>query len=561
VSITDQLVQQGHEVMTAEHTVPWVNASGVETYEVQPFVNKVAREISSWIDKSRNMGRGPSLFNRAAYVSPDNPYAQMGTARSALENDDIVGGVCDVTEGFIFQGLKWESEDALAADVFNQIAQDLDLDELARQWHREDFTYSQSILGVWWGTKTYTPKAKTDGGKKSKKKISVQCPVAWTFLDPTKVVPLKPGPFGEDRLAWNATKAEFAAASAGVNGAYMDPLLREFTVGIINLQDRAEIDLVTSWGMDPRRLLLLNPSRVFRMSRTKMTYDRFPVVRLKSVFPLLDLKQQLIEADRVSLVGAANFILLVRQGTKEEPATQEEVDNLKENFKVVAKLPVVVGDHRLSIDIITPAQEHVLQSEKYDLIDRRIMQRAMGALAMGSSGQRNESTVTIARGIARLLENRRHMFKRRLEKEFARRIMDHPDNEGLFDHEPNLVFTPKNVQLDDDAEVARSILALRTSNEISRESTLEHFGFDQATEALRREFEEDNYDDIFKTQVPFSAGQPGAPAAPEDPNNPDEPAQVSGARGGRPPGGGSSPQSPQGQSGGRNARGQKSTSK
>jgi hypothetical protein len=71
-------------------------------------------------------------------------------------------------------------------------------------------------------------------------------------------------------------------------------------------------------------------------------------VRLKSVFPLLDLKQQLMEADRVTLVGAANFILLVRQGTKEEPATQEEIDNLKENFKVVAKLPVVVGDHRLS---------------------------------------------------------------------------------------------------------------------------------------------------------------------------------------------------------------------
>lgn len=540
---------------SAEGRVPWVNASGVEAYEVQPYVDRVAREIASWIDQSRGTARGVSLFNRAAYVAPDNPYAQMRTAKSAVENDDIVGGVCDVTEGLIFQGLKWESEDALAADIFNQMAADLNLDEFARQWHREDFIYSQSVVGVWWGMKEYTPKAKTEAGKKSKKKVRLACPVAWTFLDPNNVVPMRPGPFGEDRLAWHATKAEMAAANAGVNGEWMDPLLREFTMGKINLNDRTEKELVVRWGMDPERLLMLNPSSVFRISKTKMTYERFPTVRLKSTFPLLDLKQQLIDADRVSLVGAANFILLVRQGTKEEPANQEEIDNLKENFKVVAKLPVVVGDHRLQIDIITPAQEHVLQSEKYDTIDRRILARTMGALSLGSAGQRNESTVTIARGIARLLENRRHTMKRTLEREFARRIMDHPANAGLFDHEPNLVFTPKNVQLDNDAEVARSILALRTQNEISRESTLEHFGFDQATEALRREFEEENFDDIFQTVVPFSAPGQGGP------NGEGEPPQVSGGRGGRPAGGGDSPQSPQGQSGGRNARGQKSTSK
>jgi hypothetical protein len=548
--------QVGHEIEVVDDgNTPWLNASGVETRTVQPVVDRVAREIANWVDNARQQGRGPSLFNRAAYVAPDNPYSQMATARSAVENDDIVGGVCDVTEGLIFQGLKWESEDPVAMDIFNQLSTDLDLDSFARQWHREDFIYSQSIVGLWWGRSTYTPKSKTDAGKRSKRKITMACPVAWTFLDPTKVVPLQPGPFGEDRLAWHATKEEFAAASAGLDGEWMDPLLREFTLGPINLQDRVERDLVTRWGFDPKRLLLLNPMSVFRMTRTKMTYERHPILRLKSVFPLLDLKQQLIEADRVSLVGAANFILLVRQGTKEEPAEQAEVDNLKENFKVVAKLPVVIGDHRLQIDIITPDQEHVLQSEKYDTLDRRIMQRCMGALTMGSSGQRNESTVTIARGIARLLENRRHMMKRALEREVARRIVKHPVNEGLFEHEPNLVFTPKNVQLDEDAEVARQIMALRTQNEISRESVLEHFGFDQATEALRREFEKDSgLDDLFQTRVPFSAeGGPGEGSG--------EPSTVSGARGGRPAGGGDSPQSPQGQSGGRSSSGQKSTSK
>jgi hypothetical protein len=92
-----------------------------------------------------------------------------------------------------------------------------------------------------------------------------------------------------------------------------------------------------------------------------------------------------MEADRVTLVGAANYILLVRQGSKEDPAKQEEIDNLKENFQVVAKLPVIVGDHRLQIDIITPDQEYTLESAKYDTIDRRIMSRCLGALTASAA--------------------------------------------------------------------------------------------------------------------------------------------------------------------------------
>jgi hypothetical protein len=122
-----------------------------------------------------------------------------------------VGGVCDVTEGLMFQGLKWEAEDADDADVFNQIARDLNLDEFARQWHREEFTYSQVVVGMWWGRKTYKLRGKTDGGKKSKKNQRHLLPPALTFLDPSKVVPLQPGPFGQDRLAWHATKDEIAA--------------------------------------------------------------------------------------------------------------------------------------------------------------------------------------------------------------------------------------------------------------------------------------------------------------------------------------------------------------
>ena len=102
----------------------------------------------------------------------------------------------------------------------------------------------------------------------------------------------------------------------------------------------------------------------------------------------------------------------------------------------------------------------------------------------------------------------------------------------------------QDVQVVSDIEFAAQVMALRTQKEISRESTLDYFGFDQATEAMRRELEEELYDDIFQTQVPFSTpngpGQQGPNGGPVDPS-------VSGAQGGRPPGGGTSPQSPQAQ--------------
>mgnify|MGYP001796527314 CR=1 FL=1 len=98
----------------------------------------------------------------------------------------------------------------------------------------------------------------------------------------------------------------------------------------------------------------LNSDIGHRHTRTKPDYARCPDIRLKKVFKLLDLKQKLIEADRVTLIGAANYILLVRKGSKEDPSYPEQTANLKENLHYVAKLPVIISDHRLVIDIITP---------------------------------------------------------------------------------------------------------------------------------------------------------------------------------------------------------------
>jgi hypothetical protein len=556
----------------------WFNSTGLPNEQVYEGVEKISRELARWTESVRGAKQKTSIFDRSAYVAPDNPYSQMKVAKGAVTNDDVVSGVADVTEALAFQGVKWEASDPDDADVFNQMAADLNLDDIVRVWNREEFTYSQVIVATWWGTKTYkvrgynvtepaleehtdpmtgavsyrppldpeTNRPVKPTKTKRRKAYDIWCPVAMTFLDPMKVLPMGSDPFGRDRLAWSATASEMAAWDKIENGLLIDPVMQTFFTGKVEAT-REVREYAAGYGFDATRLLWLNSDIVVRHTRTKPNYEPFTDVRLKSVFSLLDLKQQLIEADRVSLVGAANYILLVKKGTKDDPAAQPEIDNLKENFKVVAKLPVIVSDHRLEIEIIVPAQDFTLNGDKYDTLDRRILNRTLGSLSVTSSGQRNESTLTVARGVARTLETRRHMMKRTLERTLAKAVVEHPRNEGKFEGEPNMAFVPRNVQLDADSQIVQSVMSLRTQKELSRETTLEFFGFDQEVEAQRREFEEESgLDAIFGTQVPFAApGAGGPPVAP----------QVSGAQGGRPIGGGKTPESPQKQAQPRTASG------
>jgi len=554
------------EVKTLDESsnVGWVNSSGVDDRVIIGGVEKIGREISKWIESQRASRQKLSMFDRSSYIAPDNPYGQMEIARRAVENDDIIGGVADVTESLTFQGIQWEAEETDDADVFNQISRDLDLDRVVRTWWREEFTYSQVVMGVWWGQKEYTvrgyappaeqPLVKIPGdpamgtpdqfeeprdpvtnrpikpkrGQKRKKKYNIWCPTGITFMDPMRVVPIGSGMFQQDRLAWQATRGEIDAFRRVLDGTRFDPIMERFFVAPYEpSQDEAQG--LQAMGIDPRRLIEMNPDNVFRHTVTSPDYRRFPDVRLKGTFTHLDLKTQLMEADRVMLVGAANYILLIKKGDKDDPGTPAELQNLRDNFQVLAKLPVIISDHRLSVEIITPAQDNVLQSEKYDTLDRRILNRALGSLTVTSNGQRNESTLTVARGVARLLESRRLMIKRELEKRIARATVDHPANAGKFEGEPNLAFVPRNVQLDSDAQVVQAVMSLRTQRELSRESILEFFGFDQEVEAQRRLNEEESgMDNIFGSQVPFSSPQ------------------MDGAQGGRPFGGGQSPQSVQG---------------
>lgn len=535
-----------------------INTTDIATGDIVKDVQlrEIASKLSRWVDNARAATGRTSMFDRGMFTPPENPYDEMRAARNAVTYDATVSGVAETTEAYAFQGVKWESSNPDEADVFNQLARDQNLDAVQRAMWREEFTYGACVAAKLWGYKEYTVRGQTKNGNQRKKKYKVWAPLQIRILDCTKVVPVGTGPLGGETLAWQASEGEIGAYQAAYRGDLIDPLMTQMFLGTYQppMQEATELAML---GVDPSRLLVMNPGYVFRHTLTKPDYERFPEIRLKSVFALLDLKRQLMQADRASLIGAANYILLIRKGLKDEPALPEEMRNLRENYNFIAKMPVIISDHRLQIDIIAPKVDFVLQSEKYEVLDNRILSRLFGTLTIGGRGQRNETQETLAGAVARVMENRRHMLKRTIELQLARAVVEHPRNAGLFDDEPNLVFTPRNVALALDASYVQGLLALRTQREISRETILEYFGLDEATEAQRLEMEAEVYDEIFKTAIPYAAqgfnnggnggtgdGGSAGSGEPTTPNNTPEAPAVSGARGGRPPGGGQSSKSP-----------------
>jgi hypothetical protein len=213
----------------------------------------------------------------------------------------------------------------------------------------------------------------------------------------------------------------------------------------------------------------------------------------------------------------------------------------------VGSVPILIGDHRLSVDIITPRTDNTLRAERWNTIDGRITARCLGMFVLGNypAGAGSDDSIKLVKVIARGMESRRHMIRRSLEHHIFDPLYE--QNETLTTR-PKLQFHPRSIALDFDAAYASFLLTLRENNDLSRETMLNQFDLDQDLEAeLRRREHEDGYDDIFKTQVAFSSPNPTVPPPPvaAPGQNPQE-APQSPRRGGQ-RGGGAAPGTGQGQ--------------
>lgn len=516
--VLEELSQEGSDVWyDTELGATVVNDTGVDSREVMQAFRRQHPEmaaLSNWANDTTGGWGGPSrragmggLFERDKYLTPNTVFEQFKTAIHACQTDDVVSGVLESTEALAFNKISFECEDEAQQDVWNQIKWDIGLDARLREMWREMFTVSQFYIAVLWGKKDF----KVKGKKKIFKNLNV--PTAITILDPMKVLPVGNFLFGGDQLVYIADKTEAVNIDKVLAGYNSTDLIVNSLLSERYVPSEAEkvlLQRMTSANMD--NLFLFKKDAVFRHTLTKPGYERFADVRMKSVFELLDMKQQLRQMDRAYLIGATNFIILVKKGDKEIPPTQAEIDQTATQIRTSSRVPVIVSDHRLEIEIITPKMDNTLKPERYNNIDARITARLYQIFMSGNyaAGTAGDDSIKLARVVARGMESRRLMIADSLCRNIWEKVMDR--NKELT-ADPELVFHPRRIALDFDPNYATYILDLRDRGDLSRDFVLTEIDVDQENEARKREREAKEFDDLFvPTNVPFS-GDPAGPGA------------------------------------------------
>lgn len=528
----------------ATSSIAYVNEAGVPDDVVEAI--KGSQEIASAIERwSRSLASGPAtrswdLFNRTAYQHNNQLFATFGACARAVENDDILSTLADTVERLAITHTKFEMQDDDQEDCWNQISDDLRLETRFREIFRELFKISQVYVGVWWEKKTYTvrtkptqddfniqpplppdpitglvpdqpePPKKKKGNRQRKKQFAIMAPTAFTVFDPTKVIPVGTLMFGRERFAYCASRGEHQAFTRVFSDT--EPLVDETVLKLIEGRYKPteeERAFCTANEIDPDALWLFKKGTCFRHTLTRPQYQRFADVRLKSVLELLDMKAHLRASDRSALIGATNFIVVIRKGSDKLPARQAEIENLQEQAKIVARMPILVGDHRLQVDIVTPSVDHTLDEARYNTLDNRLIFRSLTSFSLprnaGGSGTQGGGSggSDISRVVGRGLESMRAELITTIKLQVFQEALDR--NPSVLTEMPDMAFTPRTVSLDLSTDIINAMLKLRDRGDISRQTVLEEVGFNQDVEALRRSRERTVHDAVFTSIVPFSS--------------------------------------------------------
>lgn len=500
-------------------TISYINEAGVPEYVAEQVLehSDVARSIENWMRTVSHVNTSPNrrswdVFNRDDYSQPQNTFAIMAQCALAVEEDDILSTLSETIEGLTFSKMGFEHDDEDEQDIWNQWARTVDLDSRAREMFRELFKVSQCYVGLWWDQRIYKVRTKSHkvqdkgrGNHNRKKQFPLVVPVAMTIFDPTKIVPVGMLMFGQEQFAYIADEDEDEAFERIlVEGGEPDTVVQRMLAGRYEPASKREMDELGDLGIDVQRLWRFRPGACFRHHLTRAQYERFAKVRLKSILPILELKHHLRMSDRAALIGATNFIVLIKKGTDKLPARQAEVENLQEQARVVARLPILVGDHRLSVEIVTPAIDNTLIESRYQMLDARLVFKALQSFHPQTQGGNSGSHIKdISRVVARGLESRRHQMVRALEREVFDRIVE--ANSEILNGMPHLAFMPRRITLEFNSDIVKAVMEVRDRGDMSRETMLEELDYDQETELLRRMREAESADDVFQTHVPHDS--------------------------------------------------------
>jgi rubrerythrin len=453
-----------------------------------------------------------SMLARTPFRTPTNVIDEIRLARSVADTDDDIGAAIGQMIAIAFgDGLVNQHRDEKTLEFFNQMTAPtaMDLETVMEELYRE-YLIAGSVNTVTIFSRNrlqYFP-------MKSDTPVQAQLQVPNVGVLPAENIRVISNDLlrgGE--LAYNVEDMNLKAWL----DEYLDPRTSGGRKAIMAMQEPISAALFTGKREIPytdgdpasRGLTLytLNPRMVHRSTMPKGA-NPYPRPLLTRNFALLEAKRLLNIMDYALLQGGTNYIVVAKKGTDHLPAQQPEVDNLMEQVRHASRSGVMVGDHRLTIEIITPDLKELLNPTKRKLLGRKLKMGLMRQTEevpndTGTQGATNEMELT-----ARVISADRRKLVRHAQATFYDETATR--NRSVFPMGAPQIWAPKLI-LSNVSQFWQNVLQARDRGDIPRRYVVEALGYDFDAAVAERERELANGIDeiLMPGAVPFS--NPGQP--------------------------------------------------
>lgn len=463
-----------------------------------------------------------SMLSRSPFRTPTNVIEEIKLARSVVDTDDDIAAVVGQSIATAFgDGMQNLHEDERTIALFNKVcgpqaAGGMNMDMVLKEMYRE-YLIAASVTTLSLFTRTRYNFTPNGGGQSIQEQLAT--PVVGV-LPAENIRVTSNDLFGNGELAYDCTDA--------ILKEWLDKFFDPRTTAAVKNQMRQEQPVLAAvftgriqvpWNdqdmfTQGKTLYTLNNRMVHRTTMPKGA-SAYPRPPLTANFALLEAKRLLNIMDYALLQGGTNYIVIAKQGSDQLPAQQPEIDNLVDQVRSASRTGVLVGDHRLSVDIITPELKELLNPDKRKLIGRKL---AMALLRIpeqvthdsGNAGAGQELEFT-----ARSITADRRDIKRHVEGTVYEEIVAR--NKSVFSKGTPSLWFPKIV-LSGVKDFFDSVIKARDRGDIPRKYAVELLGFDYESGVAQRKREKDNGDDEVMTpgNVPFNGagGNPPGDLAP-----------------------------------------------
>jgi hypothetical protein len=450
------------------------------------------------------------MLARARFQVPRNVFEEIALARDIADRDDDVRGTIGSMIATAFSdGMQNFHEDERTVGLFNSMAREMNLDHVFKEMYREYLISSQvtTVSLFTRGRHSFTP----DGvGEEIEERLASPL-VGLLAAEQVRVV--DNDMFGQGTLAYIPPNEKLRKWLEEFFGQHTTPARKnamraEDPVAAALFQGPVKVNENSFTGTGTWAYIL-NPRMAARVTMPRGS-EPYPRPLLTANFSLIEAKRLLNVMDYALLQGGANFIVVAKKGTDQHKASQPELNALGETVRRASRTGVIVGDHRLSFEIITPKLDELLNSQKRTLLGRKLSSLVL-RVPEPTADAGTEGMKAWVELVSRVVTSDRQDLRRHVERhvytEAARR------NRRVFKQGPPKIWHPK-VILQGAQFFTDFVLKLRDRGDIPRKFAVEAGGFDwEAGVAQRKRELESGTDEIMApASVPFDSPanrQPG----------------------------------------------------